>query len=684
MVHSTHSQSNSAPNSRDTRGVLGVDTGGTFTDFVCLMANELKIHKVLSTPHAPEQAILQGIQEMALNDLMSCGQLTIVHGSTVATNAALEGKGAKTVFITNRGFKDLLTIGRQVRKELYNLTPTYTLPPVPPDWCLETGGRVAADGTTVTPLTEQDVEDIQQQLEAIQPEAVAINFLFSFLDNRHEKRLAEALPERYFTSYSSQVLPEYKEYERGIATWLNASLGPKVAHYLKRLQHGTSPSSISMMQSTGGTVDLDYAANNAVRLLLSGPAGGLSGAKYIGELANTSSLLTFDMGGTSTDVAMINQGELKLTNEGSIGPYPVAVPMVDMHTIGAGGGSIAYLDQGGMLQVGPESAGSAPGPACYGQGGKAPTVTDANAVLGRLRPHYFLGGRMSLDLDAAKNAIQPLADQLNLSLEETALGIIKIANNHMTQALRLISVERGYNPKHFHLCCFGGAGGLHVCELAESLQMDNAIVPVHGGVLSALGMLAANTERHLSQAYPALLGDSHLSEINHHLDSLKQQGLAQLSQELGESVNVAETNIDYSVDLRYRGQSFTLNLPWDHDNSTAESAKQAFSHLHRQRFGHALTSEVEIVTLRCAIALQKDPLTLPTLESKPPARPVEQIPLFAVSDEAVQVYDRASLGADSAIQGPALLVEQVSTTLIAQGWQGKLDKFGNILLSRYQ
>lgn len=680
-MNSDHSQSKTNPDTSDLRGVLGVDTGGTFTDFVCLLANELTIHKVLSTPHAPEQAILQGISEMGLNDLMASGHLTIVHGSTVATNAALEGKGAKTVFITNRGFKDLLTIGRQIRKELYNLTPSYTPPPVPPEQCLESGGRVGAQGETIDPLCEQDINAIQQQLEELQPEAVAINFLFSFLDGSHEKRLADAIPSRYFTSYSSQVLPEYKEYERGIATWLNASLGPKVAHYLKRLQQGTAPSSISMMQSTGGTVALDYAANNAVRLLLSGPAGGLSGAKYIGELANTPSLLTFDMGGTSTDVAMINQGELKLTNEGRIGPYPVAVPMVDMHTIGAGGGSIAYLDQGGMLQVGPESAGSAPGPACYGKGGQRPTVTDANAVLGRLRPRYFLGGRMSLDLDAAINAIQPLADQLNLSLEETALGIIKIANNHMTQALRLISVERGYNPKHFHLCCFGGAGGLHVCELAESLQMEQAIVPIHGGVLSALGMLAANTERHLSKAFPNLLSNVQASDINHHLESLKQQGLAQLQQEMGNALGNSNAIINYSMDLRYRGQSFTLNLSWD-NHSTPATTKDAFSHLHRQRFGHALASDVEIVTLRCAIALQKDPLVIPTLEQKSSAAPVEEIALFAVSDQAVPVYERRTLGAGSPIQGPALVVEQVSTTLIGAGWQGSMDAFGNLLLSR--
>lgn len=346
--------------------LLGVDTGGTFTDFVLFDGDTIRVHKCLSTPHAPEEAILQGIQELGLEPQ----SLTMIHGSTVATNAALEGKGVRTVFITNHGLADMLTIGRQARAELYNLQPSQTTPPVPRELCLETGGRLGADGSVIEALSGADIETLVSQLKQLKPEAVAINLLFSFLDDEFEKRIEAAIaaeiPEEIFVSRSSAILPEYKEYERGITTWLNAWVGPLVERYLQRLRQGLPDTTITVMQSSGGTIAAEQAGALAVHMLLSGPAGGLAGAQYIGRDAGREKLLTFDMGGTSTDVALID-GDLRLTNEGHIGPYPVAVPMVDMHTIGAGGGSIAYLDAGGLLQVGPESAGAAPGPACYGQ-----------------------------------------------------------------------------------------------------------------------------------------------------------------------------------------------------------------------------------------------------------------------------------------------------------------------------
>ncbi|HFE48989.1 MAG TPA: hydantoinase/oxoprolinase family protein, partial [Chromatiaceae bacterium] len=369
---------------------LGVDTGGTFTDFVLLDDGHApRIHKVLSTPCAPEQAIVQGIHELGLD----ASDLTIVHGSTVATNAALEGKGARTLYIGNRGFGDLLDIGRQARAALYELRPIASPPPVPAELCIETGGRLAADGSLIEPLTESDLRALREAVARLRPRAVAVNLLFSWLDDSLERRIRSALPDDLFVSLSSEVLPEIREYERGIATWLNSWIGPIVAGYLRRLSSALPGANIAVMQSAATTIAADQAGAQAVRMLLSGPAGGLSGARMIGRLTGRERLLTFDMGGTSADVALID-GEPTLTTQGRIGRYPVAVPMVDIHTIGAGGGSLASLDAGGMLRVGPESAGADPGPACYGRGGKQATVTDANLVLGRLLPTAFLGGDM--------------------------------------------------------------------------------------------------------------------------------------------------------------------------------------------------------------------------------------------------------------------------------------------------
>ncbi|MGD2083879.1 MAG: hydantoinase/oxoprolinase family protein, partial [Chromatiales bacterium] len=430
--------------------LIGIDTGGTFTDFVVFDGRGLRVHKVLSSPEAPEAAILRGMEELGL----SAEGLRVIHGSTVATNAVLEGKGVRTAYVANRGLADLLTIGRQARAALYDLQPGPAPVPVPAELCLETGGRLGADGQIVEPLTESDLKDLRAGLEAAAPRSVAINLLFSYLDDTAERRIEAVVPEGVFVSRSSSVLPEIREYERGIATWLNAWVGPLVEGYVGRLAGGLPGARVSVMQSSGETIAADQAGGQAVRMLLSGPAGGLVGARFAGEAAGLRKLLSFDMGGTSTDVALID-GAARLTSEGRIGPFPVAVPMVDMHTIGAGGGSIAQVDSGGMLRVGPESAGASPGPACYGAGGTRPTVTDANLVLGRLRPEAFLGGRMTLDREAAGRALRPLARSLGLPVEEAAHGVIRVANEHMARALRVISVQRGIDPRSFALVSFG-------------------------------------------------------------------------------------------------------------------------------------------------------------------------------------------------------------------------------------
>ncbi|MDH5711761.1 MAG: hydantoinase/oxoprolinase family protein, partial [Gammaproteobacteria bacterium] len=419
---------------------LGVDTGGTFTDFLLYddATASVQLHKVLSTPSAPEQAILRGIEELGV-DVQG---LVMVHGSTVATNAILEGKGVRTAYITNRGLADVLTIGRQAREELYNLTPIKKPPLIPPEYCLEVDSRLSAQGEHLQQLDDHGLQQLKAQIEALAPEAVAINLLFSFIDDSEEKKIEAMVPEGIFVSRSSDVLAEYKEYERGMATTLNASVGPLMQGYLHRLQQQLEGCRLSIMQSSAGTTSVEHAGHYPVQLLLSGPAGGLKGAQYVAGESDHERLLTFDMGGTSTDVSIID-GQIGLISASKIGGYPVSVPMVDMHTIGAGGGSIAAVDAGGMMLVGPESAGAAPGPACYGSGGTRPTVTDANVVLGRLLPEAFLGGGMKLDKSAAIAAVKGIADKLGMSVEQAATGIIDVVNDHMVRALRVMSVQRG-------------------------------------------------------------------------------------------------------------------------------------------------------------------------------------------------------------------------------------------------
>ena len=653
--------------------ILGVDTGGTFTDFVLLHNGELTIHKVLSTPLAPEQAILKGLQDLGLFEAAAAGTLQITHGSTVATNAALEGKGAATAFITNKGFKDMLTIGRQTRPELYNLTPTPASAPIPPALCIEVPCRIDANGKVLEPLSIKAIEDIKRQLDQLKPQSVAINLLFSFLNSEDEERIEAALQDHYFVSRSSRVLPLSGEYERGIATWLNACLGPLVKDYLQRLQSRVAPSHVAVMQSSGGTIDALQAGDHAVSMLLSGPAGGLAGALFIGNCADSKHLLTFDMGGTSTDVALIDE-HITLTHEGHIGRWPIATPMVDMHTIGAGGGSIAYIDAGGMLQVGPESAGASPGPACYGQGGTRPTVTDANAVLGLLLPEHFLGGSMQLDLKSARLALTTIADPMGLTVEAAAYGIVKLANEHMARALRVISIQRGYDIQAFTLCCFGGAGGLHVCALADILNLKQAIVPIHGGVLSALGMLTASKERQLSHAKRCLLNNVAEGTVDSALAALIQQGTKEL---LEEGVCSTQIATRCSLDLRYQGQTFTLSVPWEHE---VQKAIDDFHHLHEQRYGHRLGHAVELVNVCVALNATQPPISLPSIHQEP-GSPIGTAQIVGLS-EPCTVFNRLDLGNLQQISGPALIVETVSTTFIAEGWVANVDLYGNLHLKK--
>ncbi len=651
---------------------LGVDTGGTFTDFLLQQEDgSLRLHKVLSTPDAPERAILAGIRELGIE----VQGLTMTHGSTVATNAILEGKGVKTAYITNTGFADVLSIGRQARRSLYDLTPVKRSPIVPEQQCLQVDSRLSAQAENLQQLSAEKLDTLLEALRELAPDAVAINLLFSFLDDTEERKIEQAIGERFgdtvFISRSSDVLPEYKEYERGMTTTLNAMVGPLMQRYLERLQRGVDGSRISIMQSSAGTTSVDYAGRYPVHLLLSGPAGGLIGAKAVAE---DKRLLTFDMGGTSTDVSIIDD-DIRYSHQAEIAGYPVAVPMIDMHTIGAGGGSIAMVDDAGLLLVGPQSAGASPGPACYGKGGVRPTVTDANVVLGRLQAQSFLGGGLQLDSAAAERSVQTIAEKLGVDLVEAASGIIDVVNDHMVRALRVMSVQRGEDPKRYTLVSFGGAGGLHVCALAEALGMQKALVPVYAGVLSALGMLAAQQARERSRSINVMLGDCDSGEV----DTVFTELMEQTETELLQAVSQQSSAIRFikTVDVRYAGQSHCLALEWQ----GLQNMEQAFHLEHESTYGHKLNIDIELVNVRVRAIAEDTATDFVLPEWAPTERYREQAIVIPALDQEVKMIPRMGLQVGQTISGPALITETSATTWLAPGWCAVVDEKGNLQLS---
>ena len=653
--------------------LLGIDTGGTFTDFVLVRDGRLQTLKVASTPHDPSVAILQGIAELNLGEELLQHRLRIIHGSTVATNALLEGQLARTLYIGNRGFEDIPVLARQARRELYALQPSPEADLVANDLRVGTGGRVSIDGVLLEDLTEQDLQALEQYALTANVEAVAVNLLYSYRDSQYEQRIADRLRGRYFVSCSSDVLPEYREYERSVATYLNAALGPGVAGYLQRLAQATAGNQLAIMMSSGGTVDAEQAAARAVTLLLSGPAGGVVAATRLAAQHGMPRLITFDMGGTSTDIALID-GEVQLTSEGRIAGLPIAIPMADIHTIGAGGGSIASVDSGGLLQVGPRSAGADPGPACYRRRGEWPTVTDANLVLGRLPAHGFLGGRLALDAAAARRAIERVAMPLKLTIERVALGIIEIANENMITALRLISVERGHDPRTFALCCFGGAGGMHVCALADALGITQILLPPAGSVFSALGMLQANPSRQLTRTLcePVEQAAVRVIDIANELVVAGRQELER------EGVPAHSCQQQISLDLRYQGQSYYLNLPLaagDDVVPNINALTARFHALHAHRYGHSVDASVELVNVRVRVH-GPAPMSTFALLPEPAANEQQQSP----EGLAAEIHARSALR--DAIDGPAIVTEAYTCTWLAPGWRATPIAHGTLRLSK--
>lgn len=651
---------------------LGIDTGGTFTDFVLYTRDAagnitLRTHKCASTPDDPARAILTGLRTLGLAEPSDRAGLHMIHGTTVATNAALQLRGARTVYVTNEGLEDTLLLARQARPEVYDLTPEPDDRPIDATLCFGVPVRRAADGSVVTALTDAALAQLRERVAAARPEAIAVNLLFSWLDDEDERRIAAALADLAPVTCASALLPEAGEYERGMATWLNAWLTPETAAYLERLSERLQPTPLEIMHSAGGTLPVASAARQPARLILSGPAGGMTATRLLQTPADGAGLLTFDMGGTSTDVGLVT-GEVALTTATRVGPFPLAIAMLDIHTIGAGGGSIARLGPGDVLTVGPQSAGADPGPACYGRGGTEPTVTDAHVVLDHLPAGLKLAGAMPLDTEAAHRAVARLGAAMSLDARSTARGILELTNQHMTRALRVMSVERGVDPRTLTLVCFGGAGGLHLCDLADAMDMRRARVPRLPGTLSALGMVQAVPERQVSRSVMRPLADH--ADVQTAMDELVDQARSALA---AGGWPERRTQITASADLRYVGQTFTLNLPWGHGDALAA----AFGSAHAHRYGHELALPIEIVTLRVRGFAVEDTPVLPAWPSMPAPSPE---PGLSTNDQPC--FARSRLGRGEVIEGPCLVVEDTATTRVASGWRLEVDAAGHLNLTR--
>ena len=659
--------------------VVGIDVGGTFTDVAVLKDGQLSVHKLPSTPDDPSRGVQQGIADVGVDNA------DFVHGTTVATNALLEGKGGRTALITTLGFEDVLEIGRQNRAELYNLN--LERPPALAPWELRFGlpERLDHTGAILEDLTLEAIETLVQLIAESKIDGVAVCFLFSFLNPAHEEMVLQALqklPNPPFISLSSKVLPEFREYERASTVVVNSYVGPLMARYLGELEQSLGQG-LRVMQSSGGSITAGMASEQPVRTILSGPAGGVVGAFYTGAQAGYSDIITLDMGGTSTDVSLC-PGRIKETTSATLGGYPISVPMIDIHTVGAGGGSVARVDVGGALVVGPQSAGADPGPVCYGKGDQI-TVTDANLVLGRLRPDQFLGGRMYLDLQRSQELMSALALEINSSAELTALGIIRVVNANMERAIRAISLERGYDPRRFTLVPFGGAGPMHCCDLAQELGIPRVLVPTRPGILSALGAAIADVVKDYSRTVMLRGDDLDQNRLEEEFHGMETQARAELGQE---GLPVARMKARRFLDVRYVGQSFELTIDCPGLNRRGDlhrSIGNSFYRAHLQRFGYADRSEpVEIVNLRLKLELAMDK---PALTPQPAGLPeasqalLGQAPVaFPAGTLNSNLYDRDKLRSGNLIQGPALLLQLDTTIVVPPAWGGAVDPFGNLVL----
>lgn len=666
---------------------IGVDSGGTFTD-VCLFREgdaSARVWKVPSTPDDPSRAIAEGVAAALAEHGGAARAVSYLgHGTTVATNALIQGRGARTGLVTSAGFRDLLEIRRQMRPSLYDLQCDKPEPMVPRRLRYEVPERLRHDGRVETPLDEDAVHAAAVAMRAAGVGAVAIAFLYAFVDPSHERRaraiVEAALPDAFITC-SHEVAPEFREYERFSTTAVNARLGPIMAAYVNRLEQRVAalniPAPPHITQSNGGVISCATAATEPVRTVLSGPSTGVVGAIALGQRAGVPDLITFDMGGTSTDVALVRDGQALRSGQSEVHGHPLRIPMLDIHTVGAGGGSIARIDTGGLLKVGPQSAGAAPGPACYAMGSSDATVTDANVVLGVLHPTHLLAGRMPIDKRLAEAAVDRLAAPLGLGREAAAQGIVSIVVSNMAKAIRVISVQRGHDPRHFALMAFGGAGPIHAARLARELDCPRIVVPPHPGILCATGLLMTDMVTDYARTRLTLL-EGAAAVIDQEFAALEQTALAWFE---AEGIAADARTLQRSIDMRYAGQNYELSIPAD--DPTALRA--AFEAEHTRMYGYIAPEEpIQLVTFRVE-ATGRVPKSefreaaagtgQPTAEGwrqvwLPEADGWTEVPLFA----------RATLGAGQSLTGPAIVEQMDSTTLILPGQTARIDRYANIVI----
>jgi N-methylhydantoinase A/oxoprolinase/acetone carboxylase beta subunit len=663
---------------------IGVDTGGTFTDLLCLDSRGLRVHKLRSVPSDPSSAILAGIRAL-LNTEHSDDALEVTHGSTVATNAVLERKGARLALITTAGFEDVIHIGRQTRPELYNFMVRRAEPLVAPELTFGVHERIAADGSILTPLDPAELTALIAILREKQIDSVAICFLHSYAFAQHEQQAASALRSAGLrVSASHEVLPEYREYERWATTAVNAYVAPLMARYLGRLQEQLGGAKLRIMQSNGGSISAARAATEAVQTILSGPAAGVIGAQALGALSGRSHLITFDMGGTSTDVSLVD-GVIATTNESLVGDLPVRLPVLDIHTVGAGGGSIAWIDAAGGLRVGPRSAGADPGPVCFGTGTEL-TVTDANLLLGRLDPSFFLGGRMKLDIVRTQSIAAAFAAKLKLTVAALAEGILRIANANMERAVRVVSVQRGFDPRDFALLAFGGAGGLHACDLAAALDIATVLIPEHSGVLSALGMLLAD----VAKDYSASVLRPGLKLTAEGLQNRLAQLAAQARSDLAaEGFAPADVTLTAALAMRYQGQAFEIDvpLPATLNEDSFAALDTDFHQRHAKLYGysnqHRATEAVQL-RLRATGRTAKPSLPIAQdIHSQPlPATNAIRQTIFSGESLSTPIFHRSRLAPGMNGNGPAIVVTGESTNVIPPHWSWHIDSAGTLVVTR--
>ncbi len=653
---------------------LGVDTGGTFTDLVRLDARGLSVAKVRSTPDDPARAILAGIAELMGADTVG----EVVHGSTVATNAVLERRGARVALVTTKGFEDVLAIGRQTRRELYNFMVRANRPMIEPGLTFGMTERLDQHGVVLEPVQVEELDALTEKLRAVSAECVAVCLLHSYANPVHEREVEAHLVRAGFTvSSSHRVLPEYREYERWSTTVVNAYVTPMMSRYLTALEDGLQGTKLRVMQSNGGSISAGEARRTAVRTILSGPAAGAVGAQAVARASGFERVILFDMGGTSTDVSLVD-GQLGTTNESTVGDFPVRLPVLDIHTVGAGGGSIAYVDRGGALRVGPRSAGADPGPVCYGTGEEL-TVTDANLLLGRMEAEHFLGGRMALDMARTVERAEAFAKKLQIGVMRLAEGIVQVANANMERAIRAVSVQRGHDPRRFALLAFGGAGGMHACEIADTLEIGTVLVPEHAGVLSALGMLLADVRKDYTQTILKASDGLSFEVLEGYMAPLVARAEADISAEGFEAKDVV---IECLLEMRYRGQAYEIQVP------LTPTYVDDFHREHQRLYGHSNLSRVtEVVNVRVNAAgiTRKYEFPLAEAVSRSLPEPVSaREAWFGDRFWETAVFHREQLMPGMEGIGPAIVSGGEATVVVPPNFRFRIDGVGTLVASRIE